>query len=96
MVAACGPFNFAPSKTRIGFQRRMIFAAVNSLNSRGMRCHVILARPLEHARCHRIEKLGPRTFVNHFHIRSIDDLDQEVFEWLLEAYKVGNQEHLIR
>lgn len=95
LVAQCGPFNFAPAKTRIGFQVRMIFAAVNGLSSGGMRCHVILARRLESPRFDRIEKLGPRSYVNHFTIRTLDDLDEEVAGWLNESYKVGNQEHLI-
>ncbi|MBK9155017.1 MAG: hypothetical protein IPM25_12505 [Chloracidobacterium sp.] len=94
LVKACGPFTFAPAKTRIGFQVRMIFAAVNGLSSRGMRCHVVLTRRLESPRFDRIEKLGPRCYVNHFTIRTLDDLDEEVAEWLNESYKVGNQEHL--
>lgn len=41
----------------------------------------------------RIDELGPRSFVNHFEIRSVDELDSQVADWLAEAYKVGKQEH---
>lgn len=94
LIGGCGPFTFAPAKTRIGFQVRMIFASVNALNQKGMRCHVVLSRRLENPRFDRIEKLGARTYVNHLMIRSHADLDEEVAEWLNESYKVGNQEHL--
>lgn len=94
LVEACGPVTIAPAKTRIGFQARMIFAAVNRLSPRGMKCHVIFARRLEHPRFAKIDELGPRSFVNHFEIRSVEELDAEVAQWLAEAYKVGRQEHL--
>ncbi|MGB7202110.1 MAG: DUF5655 domain-containing protein [Pyrinomonadaceae bacterium] len=94
MVEACGPVTIAPAKTRIGFQARMIFAAVNRLSHHGMRCHLIFAQRIEHPRFTRIDELGPRSFVNHFEIRSVEELDAEVADWLAEAYKVGRQEHL--
>ncbi|MFN0138766.1 MAG: DUF5655 domain-containing protein [Pyrinomonadaceae bacterium] len=94
MVEACGPVTIAPAKTRIGFQARMIFAAVNRLSRNGMKCHLIFARRIEHPRFTKIDKLGPRSFVNHFEIRSVEELDAEVADWLEEAYKVGRQEHL--
>lgn len=94
MVEACGAVTTAPARTRIGFQARMIFAAVNSLTRHGMRCHLIFARRIEHPRFTRIDELGPRSFVNHFEIKSVEELDGQVAEWLEEAYRVGKQEHL--
>ena len=46
MVRACGPILIAPAKARVGFQVRMIFAAVNRLNDRSLDAHVVLARRL--------------------------------------------------
>jgi hypothetical protein len=89
MVETCGPVTIAPAKTRIGFQARMIFAAVNRLSVGGMKCHLIFARRIEHPRFTKIDELGARSFVNHFEIRSIEELDSQVAEWLEEAYKVG-------
>lgn len=95
LVQACGPIKLAPAKTRIGFQVRMIFAAVNGLNDRGLRAHVVLTRRLEHPRFDRIEMMTPRCYVHHFTLDSVDDCDAEVQSWLCEAYKVGAQEHLL-
>ena len=94
LAHACGPIKIAPAKTRIGFQVRMIFAAVNRLNDRGLRAHVVLTRRLEHPRFQRIEMMTPKCYVHHFTLQSIEDCDAEVQSWLCEAYKVGSQEHL--
>jgi len=94
LVASCGPFRFAPVKTRIGFQVRMIFAAVNALNETSMKCHVVLARRLENQRFDKIESFSPRNHLHCFKVSSIEELDDEVVEWIREAYKVGKQDHL--
>jgi len=78
----------APTKTRIGFQARMLFAAV-SLRENSLDCHVVLWRRLENPRFVRIESLTPRIHVHHFRIQSGKELDYEVASWLQEAYKVG-------
>jgi len=94
LVRGCGPVLIAPAKTRVGFQVRMIFAAVNHLSERGLDAHVVLARRLENPRFRRIESLAPNSHVHHFRIQSLDDLDDEVAAWLREAYAVGEQKHL--
>jgi hypothetical protein len=95
-VHACGPVRVAPAKTRIGFQVRMIFAAVNKLSDRGLEAHVVLTRRLKNSRFRRIETMTSKCYVHHFIIRSLSDLDEEVETWLREAYQVGTQEHLLR
>jgi hypothetical protein len=95
LVEQCGPVTVAPTKSRIGFQVRMVFAAV-SLRDSGLACHVVLARLLENPRFIRIQSLSPRNHVHHFRIRSAKELDDEVFSWLQEAYQVGEQKHRIR
>jgi hypothetical protein len=92
LVQECGPVIVAPAKTRVGFQVRMIFAAVNHLSDRGLRAHVILARRYEHPRFTRIESLSPLSHVHHFRITAVEELDDEVGVWLHEAYRVGKQE----
>ena len=42
LAEQCGPVVITPAKTRIGFQVRMIFAAV-SLREGGLDCHVVLS-----------------------------------------------------
>lgn len=93
-VNECGSVITAPAKTRVGFQVRMIFAAVNRLNQSGLTGHVVLARRFEHPRFFRIESISPRNHVHHFVLQNASDVDAVVEGWLKEAYLVGKQEHL--
>ncbi|MDQ5846738.1 MAG: DUF5655 domain-containing protein [Acidobacteriota bacterium] len=93
-VRECGKIIVAPAKTRVGFQVRMIFAAVNKLSERGLDAHVVLARRLEHPRFSRIESISPKNHVHHFHVSEGHEIDADVREWLKEAYSVGKQDHL--
>lgn len=88
LVMQCGSVIVAPTKTRIGFQVRMIFAAL-SLKQGGLNCHVVLSRRLENPR------FTPQNNVHHFRIQSMDELDDEVYAWLKEAYQVGEQKRLM-
>jgi len=94
LVLACGPVRIAPTKTRIGFQARMIFAAVNKLTKNGMDAHVVLTRRIGGPRFRRIETITPRCHVHHFRVEALSELDEEVENWLREAYQVGTQQHL--
>ncbi|MBV8216357.1 MAG: hypothetical protein JOZ08_24325 [Verrucomicrobia bacterium] len=94
LVFGLGSVRLAPAKTRVGFQARMIFAAVNRLSSDKLQAHVVLARRLESPRFTKIETISARNHVHHFVIESVDQLDDEVLAWLQEAYRVGLQQHL--
>lgn len=94
LVHECGPVRIAPAKTRIGFQVRMIFAAVNKLSDHGLEAHVVLTQRLANPRFTRIETMTPKCHVHHFRVESLSELDDEVKSWLREAYQVGTQEHL--
>jgi hypothetical protein len=96
LVRDCGPVHIAPARTRVGFQVRMIFAAVNKLNDRGLDAHIVLTRRLDSPRFRRIESLTPICHVHHFRIAVLSEFDDEVKRWLQEAYRVGTQEHLSR
>ena len=74
----------------------MIFAAVNKLSAQGLYAHVVLARRLKSSRFKRIEMMTANCYVHHFRIASQSELDEEVKNWLREAYQVGTQEHLSR
>jgi hypothetical protein len=93
-VRSCGPVFVVPAKTRVGFQVRMIFAAVNKLSDRGLDGHVIVARRADSPRFRKIERLSVRSYVHHFRIKGEEEIDEEVRGWLKEAYRVGRQEHL--
>jgi Domain of unknown function (DUF5655) len=96
LVLGLGPVLLAPAKTRVGFQARMIFAAVNKLSRDKLQAHVVLARRLESSRFTKIETISARNHVHHFLIETVDQLDDEVLAWLQEAYRVGLQQHLRR
>ena len=89
LAMQCGAVLIAPAKTRVGFQRHMIFAAVNKLSNGLLDAHVVLRRRLENPRFRRIESLYERAHVHHFRITSLDQLDEEVLEWLREAHRLG-------
>jgi hypothetical protein len=96
LIHDCGPVLIAPAKTRIGFQARMIFAAVNRLDDRGLTAHVVLTRRLKSPRFLRIETMTQKCYVHHFRIESLNELDAELKDWLREAYEVGTQKHLLQ
>jgi hypothetical protein len=95
LVRGCGPVMLAPAKNRIGFQVRMIFAAV-TVRKTGLACHVVLSRRRENPRFRRIDSISPGNHIHHFRIQSVAELDDEVASWLQEAYRVGEQKHLSR
>ncbi len=92
-VEECGPVELAPTKTRIGFQVRMIFAAV-MLRKAWLSGHLILSRRIESPRFTRIESLSPKGHVHHFKLRSLEEIDDEFKMLLREAYLMGRQDHI--
>ena len=91
LTESCGPVTLAPAKTRIGFQVRTIFAAVNHLGEGSLAAHVVLSRRLNSPRFSRIESLSPTSHVHHFQIDDLDELDDEVWGWLCEAHSLGGK-----
>jgi Domain of unknown function (DUF5655) len=94
LVETCGPVKIVPAKTRIGFQVRMIFAAVNKIGDVCLDAHLVLARRIEHPRFRRVESLGPRSYVHHLRLCRSEDFDNLLRDWLCEAYGVGERKHL--
>jgi Domain of unknown function (DUF5655) len=92
-VRRCGPVKVLPEKTRIAFQVRMSFAQLTT-RSKWVDGHVVLARRFEQPRFRKIESISARNHVHHFRLMSAAEVDEEVEEWLMEAYAVGEQKHL--
>ena len=88
-----GPVTVLPEKTRIAFQVRMSFAAF-VIRKDWVDGHVILARRFEHPRFRRIETFSPRNHLHAFRFANVDEVDDEVAAWFVEAYRVGEQRHL--
>jgi Domain of unknown function (DUF5655) len=95
LAKRCGPVRIIPEKTRIAFQVRMSFAAV-SLRRDGIVGHFVLAQRLENPRFTKIQYISPRNHVHCFRFSSLEELDREVMGWMREAYRVGEQRHLMK
>jgi len=95
LVKRCGRVRVIPEKTRIAFQVRMSFAAV-SLRRDRIVGHVVLARRLENPRFTKVQTISPRNHVHSFCFTSLEQMDKKVLSWLREAYRVGQQKHLVR
>lgn len=89
-----GPVTVLPEKTRIAFQVRMSFAAF-VIRRNWVDGHVVLARRLENPRFRRIETFSPRNHLHAFRFESVGEIDGEVAAWFAEAYRVGQQRHLL-
>jgi hypothetical protein len=89
-----GPVTVLPEKTRIAFQVRMSFAAF-TIRRNWVDGHVILARRLENPRFGRIETFSPRNHLHAFRFTEVNEVDAEVVRWFAEAYRVGEQRHLL-
>lgn len=94
-VRRCGPVTILPEKTRIAFQVRMSFAALQ------VRCakiigHLVLPQRYERPCFVRIDSISRHNHVHHFKIEKPEDLDKELCDFIKEAYRVGQQKHLKR
>ena len=92
-VRSCGPVTILPEKTRIAFQVRMSFAAIQVQSSK-LIGHLVLAHPHEHPCFHRIDAISPHNHVHHFRLEKPQDLSEELCQFILQEYAVGQQKHL--
>lgn len=92
LVRACGPVALIPTRSRIGFQVRSLFAAVR-LDRGGLEGHLVLERPLEHPLFTRIESVSPRRHLHHFRLPAGEAPGDILAGWLQEAYATGRQRH---
>lgn len=95
LIKKCGPVKVLPEKTRIAFQVRMSFIAVQ-VRRDYLIGHFVFARRVENPRFSRVETFSPRNHLHAFRLNSLTDLDDEFAAWIREAYAVGEQKHLAR
>lgn len=88
-----GGVTVLPEKTRIAFQTRMSFAQL-TIRRNWVTGHLVLARRVSSAKFVKVETISPRNHVHHFRLETLSDLDSELRRYMVEAYRVGNQEHL--
>ena len=80
-----GPVTVNATKSRITLQAEMRFAAVEPRTA-NLNAHVVLGRPRESPRFTSVEHVPPRYYVHRFRLQRPEDVDDEVREWLAEAY----------
>ncbi len=96
LVAACGPFTYAVSKTSITFKgTRRGFAGAKP-TMRGLAAYMDLQRVVEDPRIISWSPYTKRLFVHQIRLSSLDQIDDEVAGWIREAYAVGAGAHLIK
>lgn len=88
-----GPFEVLAEKSRIALHVRMSFAAFVP-RKRWLRGHLVLAREVRSDRFTRVTTFSPRNVLHEFVLTSLDEVDDEFADLMLEAYRVGEQRHL--
>jgi Domain of unknown function (DUF5655) len=93
LVQSCGPVVILPEKTRVAFQVRMSFAALQVQRGKIIG-HLVLPYRYERQCFVRIDSLSRGNHVHHFRIEKPEDLDKEFCGFIKRAYRVGEQKHL--
>ena len=94
LVQACGPFEYAVSKTAIGFKgSRRGFAGAKP-KAHSLDGYLDLQRRVEDPRIRRVAPYTQRLVVHQFRISAAEQLDEEFAGWVREAYQVGQGGHL--
>lgn len=88
--AICGKVLVNVNKTRISLQIRTRFASVNGFTKEGLKVHLVSQKKLPSPRFTKTEKFD-KAYVHNFILRSVSDIDDEVSDWIKEAYKYGEQ-----
>lgn len=91
-IRRCGPVIVLPEKTRIAFQVRMSFAAIQVQRSKIIG-HLVLAQRYKQPCFHRIESFSRQNHVHKFSLAEPEDLN-ELRRFIVKAYAVGQQKHL--
>jgi hypothetical protein len=94
LVEACGPFDYAVSKTAITFKgSRRGFAGAKP-RADGLDGYLDLQRRVEDPRIRSASPYTKRLLVHQFRISRPEQLDEEFAGWVREAYQVGQGGHL--
>lgn len=88
LVDNCGETIIEATKTSIAFKSPGLFAVVH-IQKQGIKVGFWLPRRIDHPRFIRIEAISPREYVYDLRVTSLDDLDDQLLNWLCEAYARG-------
>lgn len=95
LVAACGPFSYAVSKTTITLKGTRRGFAGGRPTPRGMVGYLDLQRVVEDPRITSAERYTKRLFTHRFRVVTLQELNDEFSGWIREAYEVGRGAHLV-
>jgi hypothetical protein len=95
LIAACGPYELAPAKTRVAFLAEVRFASVNRVAPDAIDIHFVLPRAVDHAGIRRREQLG-KLYVHHVRIAEARALDRPLAGWLRASYREYGQRRWLR
>jgi len=94
LISRCGPFEYAPVKSQVGFRVNRIFAGVK-LTGEGLDGYLDMDRAVRSPRFHHVAPYQRNLFVHHFSIREVKELDAQFAGWVREAYAVRQGRHLM-
>lgn len=90
-----GDFDLHPAKTRIALVAEMRFCAINRLGKDFLDGHFVFPRRYSDTVCfHKIDQFGDRAYVHHFRLYNKEDITDELNEYMIKAYAVGQRKHL--
>jgi hypothetical protein len=95
VVRVLGPIEVLAERSRIALHARMSFAAFQP-RRHWLSGHLVLARQIASPRFERVQVFSPGNVLHALRLRTPDEVDDELAEWLAEAYRVGTQERLRR
>jgi hypothetical protein len=85
LIAACGPYEVAPAKTRVAFMASVRFASVNRVRPTYIDVHLVLPRKVSSPRFRRVERLD-KLHVHHLRFTDAGQMDGTVQQWLRQSY----------
>ena len=89
LVLRCGEVVVAPTKTRVLFKVRTVFATVD-IRKNWLDIIIILGRRLQSHRIKKAQEEYP-AIVHWLRIERIEDLDDDLADWLQEAFDYRKQ-----
>ena len=88
LVDNCGETIVEATKTSIAFKSPGLFAVVH-FQKKGLKVGFWLPRRIDHTRIIRTEAISPQEYVHDVRVTSLDDLDDQLLNWLCEAYALA-------
>lgn len=81
LIAAAGPYDVAPAKTRVAFLTQVRFASVNRVGDGIIDVHLVLPRKVDSPRFRRVERVK-KVYVHHLQLQRAEEFDDELAAWV--------------